>query len=94
MLLYNFARAQVLRFSATRRRYWHEENLVVTDGKAAEAPKTYTVVVLCAESLLRIPAERGIRIAPMQSPYGDYELMFLQRTEQLPHIPTAIPRQP
>ncbi|MBA3253162.1 MAG: hypothetical protein H0T67_02740 [Burkholderiaceae bacterium] len=66
----------------------------MTEEKAAEAPKTYTVVVLCAESLLRIPAERGIRIAPMQSPYGDYELMFLQRSEQLPHIRTAIPRQP
>jgi hypothetical protein len=60
----------------------------------ATALKTYTVVMRCRESLIRIPPERGIRIAPMRSQYGDYELTIQQRTEQLPHIRTPIPREP
>jgi hypothetical protein len=56
--------------------------------------KRYTVVLRCKQSLFRVPAERGIRIAPMQSEHGDYELMLLQRTEQLPHIETPVPREP
>lgn len=65
----------------------------MTDGTLGVALKTYTVVIRCSESLLRIPAERGIRIAPMRSPHGNYELTLLQRTEQVPHIKTPIPRE-
>lgn len=70
------------------------ENALVTDTSARALLKTYSVVMRCRESLFRIPAERGIRIAPMRSPHGDYELTLLQRTEQLPHIKTPIPREP
>src|SRR6478609_8524424 len=48
----------------------------------------------CRESLIRIPPGRGIRVAPMRSPHGDYELTLQQRTEQLPHMATPIPREP
>jgi hypothetical protein len=66
----------------------------VTDGSLGAALKTYTVVIRCSESLVRIPDQRGIRIAPMQSPHGNYELTLRQRTEQVPHITTPIPREP
>lgn len=66
----------------------------MTNEDIEEALKTYTVVILCSEALFRIPSERGIRLAPMRSPHGNYELTFLQRTEQVPLIRSPIPRQP
>lgn len=55
--------------------------------------KTYTVVIRCSDSLIRIPEGRGILIAPMRSPHGDYELRVVQRSEQAPNIDTPIPRE-
>jgi len=55
--------------------------------------KKYTVVIRCTESLLRIPFEGGIRVAPILSPHGEYELTMRQRTEQAPHIEMPIPRE-
>ncbi len=53
----------------------------------------YIVVLRCSNSLIRIPEGRGIRVAPMQSPHGDYELTFRQRTDNVPHIAAPIPRE-
>ena len=53
----------------------------------------YTVVLRCAESLLRIPAGRGISVGPINSAYGHYELKLLTRTEQAKGIVTPLPRE-
>jgi hypothetical protein len=57
------------------------------------AGRMYTVVMRCRESLIRIPAGHAIRIAPLESNHGNYELTLQQRSEQVPHIKTAIPRE-
>jgi len=53
----------------------------------------YTVVLRGAESLLRVPAGRGIRIAPMKSEYGEYEMKILTRMVQKEGIETPLPRE-
>jgi len=42
---------------------------------------------------LRVPARRRIRIAPMTTQYGDYELKILTRTDQIKEIKTPLPRE-
>lgn len=59
----------------------------------ATSLKTYTVVIRCSDSLIRIPEGRGILIAPLRSPHGDYELRVVQRSEKAPNIDTPIPRE-
>jgi hypothetical protein len=66
---------------------------IVTDENTTEIYRTYTVVLRCRESLIRIPHDRAIQIAPMRSEYGDFELTLRQRTDTEPHISTPIPRE-
>lgn len=55
--------------------------------------KQYTIVLRCSQSMLRVPQGRGIRIAPMRSEYGEYELKVVTRTDKNPKISTPIPRE-
>jgi hypothetical protein len=55
--------------------------------------KTYAVVIRCSESLVRLHAERGIRIAPMRSPTATTNSRSCNGREQSPQIKTPIPRE-
>lgn len=62
-------------------------------GQNETTLKTYTVVLRCRESMLRIPAGSGVRISPLTSPFGDYDLKILTRTDDVKGIDTPIPRE-
>jgi len=54
---------------------------------------TYTVVVRCAESLIRLPFDRAIAIGPVTSEYGGYHLVIRTRAERVEAFSTLIPRE-
>jgi hypothetical protein len=54
---------------------------------------TYTIVLRCAESQIRIPTGGGILLSPVTSEYGNYEARILTRTDSVGQIKTPIPRE-
>ena len=61
--------------------------------KNANTLKKYTIVLRCRESMLRIPAGSGIRLTPLSSPYGDYDLKIVTRSDDVKGIDTPVPRE-
>jgi hypothetical protein len=57
-----------------------------------QAP-TYTIVLRCAEGVMRIPVGKGIQIGPINTQHGAYQVKFLTRTDELKGIATPLPRE-
>ena len=64
----------------------------MTDDNAT-ANKQYTVVLRCAESAIRIAQGRGILVSPIATPFGNYDLKIVTRTEKVAAFDTPLPRE-
>jgi hypothetical protein len=53
----------------------------------------FTVVLRCAESMVRFPLSRGLQIAPLKTQFGEHTLKFLTRTDQAGAFQTPLPRE-
>ncbi|MEJ0100379.1 MAG: hypothetical protein WDO12_11860 [Pseudomonadota bacterium] len=58
-----------------------------------QANRQFTVVLRCSESAIRIPQGKAIQIAPINTPFGDYQLSIVTRTEKVPEFKTPFPRE-
>jgi hypothetical protein len=58
-----------------------------------EALTQFTVVLRCAESMLRIPFSRALAIAPLTSEFGNHTLKVLTRTDPAEGFKTPLPRE-
>lgn len=59
----------------------------------ADKLPTYTVVLRCTESQLRLPPGKGLLISPIVSEYGNYELRIQTRIDEESKFQSPIPRE-
>jgi hypothetical protein len=55
--------------------------------------KRYTIVLRCAESAIRMAQGQGLRIVPIATSFGEYDLKIVTRTEKVAAFDTPLPRE-